>query len=313
MHYCEYLNCTNFDASFKNVQNTLQNADFRSTACIIRVFSKNRQGKTFPVQNEITDEKALIFSADALSRELNIVEQYRLKEHARACIYDRAKAMLELFDCGREKHAKQIVDLLHVEKFKLSEVWATQKDVPAFLLFFDKTGNKSLEKNDLRKIPVSIKRISTATVSKVHKKNFLGVHKNQIEMCANAALLQLRTHPIELFKHPTETGCVSKVKSRERQKIPWNHSQQVFWNIDCAAFLKWLAGFVQICSYETASALKGSALVDLPVYVVLLNFSDAYMQWLALSGLTLVAFLSVECAAEEQNGNIELAEMIESL
>lgn len=59
--------------------------------------------------------------------------------------------------------------------------------------------------------------------------------------------------------------------------------------------------------------VAGSALVAYSVHAVPLNFSDAHKRFLAQSGHTLLVFLLIKCAAEQQCGNNELAEMIKSL
>lgn len=53
-------------------------------------------------------------------------------------------------------------------------------------------------------------------------------------------------------------------------------------------------------------SLDGSVQVICSVYVALLNFSDAYKQRLLQSKPSLMAFLPVEGAAEEQDGKYDL-------
>lgn len=59
--------------------------------------------------------------------------------------------------------------------------------------------------------------------------------------------------------------------------------------------------------------LKGSSLVAFLVHAVPLDFSDAKECWLLQSGHSLMAFLPVECVAEQQYSKEALAEMEESL
>lgn len=62
-----------------------------------------------------------------------------------------------------------------------------------------------------------------------------------------------------------------------------------------------------------ASALKVSAPVACPVHVVFLSPRDGYKRWLLRSGHSVVAFLSVKCAAEQQGGDDKFAEIKENL
>lgn len=59
--------------------------------------------------------------------------------------------------------------------------------------------------------------------------------------------------------------------------------------------------------------LKDSALAAHQVYAILLNFVNAYMPWLVQGGHTLVVFLPVEFATEQQAGERKLAEVKKSM
>lgn len=54
------------------------------------------------------------------------------------------------------------------------------------------------------------------------------VLKKQIEVCAKAVQLQLRTNSEELLKHPMEKTHFSMLESRNRQSMLYQGLQQVF-------------------------------------------------------------------------------------
>lgn len=66
-------------------------------------------------------------------------------------------------------------------------------------------------------------------------------------------------------------------------------------------------------SNKIASSLKGSTLAACPVHVILLNFSNALKRWLVQLGHILVAFLSIQCFAEQQGGKIKLTKLKKDL
>lgn len=100
-------------------------------------------------------------------------------------------------------------------------------------------------------------------------------------MCAHAAQLQLLTNPKKHFKHPKETGHLSKLESINGPKTFRNDSQQVFRNDDSTAFLILFSGIVKIIFDKTVSSQNGSVLIAYMVHSVALRFSDANKQWLA--------------------------------
>lgn len=103
------------------------------------------------------------------------------------------------------------------------------------------------------------------------------------------------------------------MKGRTWQRVLRNWSQQVSWNGDTEAFLNSLQDIGQMFYDKTASSLRDSSLVAYPVHSVLIDFSEAYKQWLVRSRHNLVAFHPVKWAVKHQISNIELAGIKESL
>lgn len=103
---------------------------------------------------------ALFCPEDDVWRKYLIIVDYMQEEHARACIYDRAEVISELYDSGRERHAKKIVALLHAETFQLNGIRETLNDVPACIRFVLETGYESLKRNGFRTLPLSFEGTS---------------------------------------------------------------------------------------------------------------------------------------------------------
>lgn len=66
------------------------------------------------------------------------------------------------------------------------------KEVFACLPFVREIGNEGSQRNEFRKLTVSIERETAATVSNAFQKNEVEILKNQIGMSASAAHMQLR-------------------------------------------------------------------------------------------------------------------------
>lgn len=79
------------------------------------------------------------------------------------------------------------------------------------------------------------------------------------------------------------------------------------------AFQKFFSRFARICFAKTDFLLKCSAFVAYLDHAVLLNFIEAFKWCQVQSVHSLLVFLPVEHAAEQQSCNNELAEIKESL
>lgn len=60
----------------------------------------------------MTYVQVLMRPKDDASPEYPIVDGYMQEEHAKSCFYDWSEVILDLYDSGRERLAKRIVDLL---------------------------------------------------------------------------------------------------------------------------------------------------------------------------------------------------------
>lgn len=114
----------------------------------------------------MTNVQASMCPEDDVSQEHCTVDDYKQEELARACIYQCAEVIMELYDSARERNAKQIVGLLHAENHELNFIRETQKDVSPCLLFVCKIGNESLKKG-FRILTLSIEGATGTTVPKV--------------------------------------------------------------------------------------------------------------------------------------------------
>lgn len=85
------------------------------------------------MENDKTNIQALMFPENDVSQKHCIVDDYKLGEYAKAYIYDWAEVILDLYDSGKERHRKQIVDQLYAENFELNEIREALKDVSATL------------------------------------------------------------------------------------------------------------------------------------------------------------------------------------
>lgn len=105
-----------------------------------------------------------------------------------------AKVISELYDGGRERHKKPIVGLLYVANFELNGIRKPLKDDSIGFHFVRDTGNEIFQKNQFQKLLLSIERKYITTVSHVYKRTVVQVERNQTDMFASAAHLQLRAY-----------------------------------------------------------------------------------------------------------------------
>lgn len=130
-------------------------------------------------------------------------------------------------------HTKWIAYLLHTKNFGLEGILETLKRASACFLLVCETNNERFHKSGFWKLFVPSKRKRATTVSNLYKRNVVEMLKNEIELCASAYHLQLRTHPKKRFKQSMKMACFSLLKSRTRHRILCNSFQHVFWNQFC--------------------------------------------------------------------------------
>lgn len=81
------------------------------------------------------------------------------EKYARAYVYDWVEVNLsEVYDSDRERHTKEIGDLLLQKKFQLNGIRETLKNHSACLQFPSEISKERLKRNGFRKLPVSIER-----------------------------------------------------------------------------------------------------------------------------------------------------------
>lgn len=95
----------------------------------------SERSKPFPLKYDMISVQGSMCAEDDVSQEHRIVVDSKHIEYERACIYDLAEVILELYNSDREGHAKRIVVLLHAKIFELIKIRETLKDVSACFLF----------------------------------------------------------------------------------------------------------------------------------------------------------------------------------
>lgn len=113
-------------------------------------------------------------------------------------------------------------------------------------------------------------------------------------MCSKKKGMRLRKEEKERVLHPTDTNFVKMLEDRVDQVVLGTSINQVLWNEDPPDTPRTFAGFVRIFSENTATSLKGSALVSYQEHLVLFNIRKECSKRLLQRGYGLVSFLRVE-------------------
>lgn len=69
----------------------------------------NEQSRVLPMENDLTSTQSSIYAEDAVSQDHRIVEHCKQEEHVRACIFNWAEVISELYDIGSESHVKRLL------------------------------------------------------------------------------------------------------------------------------------------------------------------------------------------------------------
>lgn len=121
-----------------------------------------------------------------------------------------------MLDGGKDKYARQIIELLHAEIFDFKRIRKTIHHVSACTRYLRNRKIDYLERDRFRKSTVCIEGATATGVSNVYKKNVVEMPTNQIKMCEYAAHFTLLTHLIEPFNHPMKTAKFSVLDSSAR-------------------------------------------------------------------------------------------------
>lgn len=82
----------------------------------------NERNCNLLVKIDMANVQAFASAEDIESRERRIVDEKISEGRAKASICDLAKVTSEQYNGDRERRAKQIVDLLHADKYELNEI-----------------------------------------------------------------------------------------------------------------------------------------------------------------------------------------------
>lgn len=80
-----------------------------------------------------------MYAEDDVSRGHLIVEDREQKEDVRARIFNWVKVLSELYNIGRERHAKLFVAMKHAKSFELNEIGKTLREVFVCIQFAHET------------------------------------------------------------------------------------------------------------------------------------------------------------------------------
>lgn len=191
---------------FSKYWNTFPIVSLKRAARVLGMFKSNRRRWFLHVGSDMTYVQAAMFPEDGVWRKHRIIPGYMQKEHASSSAFDRAEVILELYNIGQERHARQTAALLHAENFERTGVQKMLKDVSACNHFMCDTRNESFMKNGFRKLPGFIECATAMKISNANNSSVLVVHENRIEVCASTIYLQFCKQPKEHFRHSMETA-----------------------------------------------------------------------------------------------------------
>lgn len=178
MRHREYPYWKNSEWIFSNVQQPIAKCRFKKSRVKSTRVLGNEHSGTFPLEKEMIDIQVLMCPKDKLSWEPRIVDDYKQEKYTKACIYDWVHVILELYDIGRERYARQIVDLLHTKNIELNKIQVRLKDIFACIRFVGDTSNEQLKINRIYKLSGSTECTSATVVSIVYEKKVVEILKN---------------------------------------------------------------------------------------------------------------------------------------